>query len=250
MTVFYGEESQVSSRRKLAELVSTRHSLSALHLLIQGGTHHNFHVRAKTLEIAYRHHITASRSFNLMIPKITQRNWAVFFAFASSIIICQLAMQTNCPDSLFDYVEAFQILRASRAVNEALGGWLRASEMYPMMAQRTILTKLKGMGDCGMNGALLVLEDAVEQKVSSSNSLDYMSLAMQSLKDWVKSCDGQPRRWHHFIYWPSSLPERYVEAVRQDENLALVLFLYWLAILRLAPPRWFMERWIIRMFSP
>ncbi|KAK3214530.1 hypothetical protein GRF29_19g432516 [Pseudopithomyces chartarum] len=155
-------------------------------------------------------------------------------------------MQTNCPDSLFDYVEAFQILRASRAVNEALGGWLRASEMYPMMAQRTILTKLKGMGDCGMNGALLVLEDAVEQKVSSSNSLDYMSLAMQSLKDWVKSCDGQPRRWHHFIYWPSSLPERYVEAVRQDENLALVLFLYWLAILRMAPPRWFMERWIIR----
>jgi hypothetical protein len=121
--------------------------------------------------------------------------------------------------------------------------------MYPMMAQRTILTKIKGMGDCGLNDALLILEDVVGQKVSSSNSLDYMSLAMQSLIDWVKLCDGQPRRWHHFIYWPSSVPERFVEAVRQDENLALVLFLYWLAILRLAPPRWFMERWIIRTFS-
>ena len=212
---------------------------------MQGRTYGDLDIRCRTMEIAYQHHIVASRLFNMITPEITQHSWPTFFVFASVVIICQFGMQTTCPDSLFDYVEIFQMLRATRVVNDAFSGWLRTSEMFPLMQQRTDTPQIKASGDCGLKDALVVLEEAVNQS-QYADSTGYSSLALKSLKDWINICDGSPRRWLHFIYWPASVPEEFMAAFKAGEHVALVLFLHWMAILRLAPPRWFMEYWIIR----
>ena len=199
------------------------------------------------MEIAYVHHIKASSLFNSMTPEVTQDNWPIFLGFAISIIVCQLAMQSTCPEPLLDFVEMFEVFRASRDIGNTLIGWLQTSEMWPMIHRRTLLSEAERTNDYGLLKALDLLEDSINRNTTiESRATSCISMAMQSLREWVILCEGRPRRWQQYIYWPSGVSEEFVKALKSGDEFALILLLHWLAILRLASPRWFLEYWIIR----
>lgn len=222
------------------------HSLSALHLLHQGRGKGHHGVKRKAIEIAYQHHIRASSLFGSMTPEVTEHNWPVYLGFAISIIICQLAMQSICPAPVFDYIEMIQVLRASREIMYTMSGWLRASEMWPLIAERTKLTDSDMLHDYGLQDALTMLDIEVERATCISGHGDCMHVAMKQLKEWVELCEARPRRWGQYCSWPAVVPENFMDALRSGDHLALVLLLHWLAVIRLAPSRWFLEGWLIR----
>lgn len=226
-----------------------RYSASALHLLHQGRTYGNLDIRCKTVKIAYEYHIKASSIFNSMKHEVTQHNWPIFLGFAVSIVVCQLAMQSTCPEPLFDYMEVFQVLRASRGMSQTLIGWLESSEVWPMIKQRTLLSEIQKMHDYGLSQALDLLQNTIHRSAAiGAGPSGCMFVAMQSLSEWVTLCEGRPRRWQQYIHWPSVVSESFVEALKAGDEFALILLLHWLAVLRLAPPRWFLEYWIIRTY--
>ncbi|KAF1976906.1 hypothetical protein BU23DRAFT_565572 [Bimuria novae-zelandiae CBS 107.79] len=155
-------------------------------------------------------------------------------------------MQATCLEPFFDHIEMLKLLRASRDIENNLGGWLRASEIWSIIQDRAELTETEEFRDQGLRDAIVILEEAVAKRVCYGTSGDCIAAAMQSLKDWVQLCEGRPRRWHHYIYWPGILPGKFIEALEHEDGLASTLLLHWLAILRLAAPRWFLEYWIIR----
>jgi hypothetical protein len=224
------------------------HSLSALHLLQQGRGNAKPDVQQNALEIAYLHHIRASNTFGSMIPVITQHNWPVFLGFAISIIVCQLAMQSICPEPFFDYVEMFQVMRSTRAIDHSLRTWLTSSEMWPMIKERTTLSESEKLNDHGLQDALKRLEVAIEKNACNAIHGGCMHVAMDALKDWVRLCEGRPRRWNHYIYWPAALGSNFIDALKDYDSLSLLLLLHWIAIIRLAPPRWFLETWLTRTY--
>lgn len=224
------------------------HSLSALHLIHMGRANGNHHMQYKSMEIASQHHIRASKLFRTTSLVINESNWPVVLGFAISVIVCQLAMQASCPAPFFDHIEMFQVLRASRDIDKALGGWLVTSEMWPLIQKRTSVTTCDA-SDYGLQGALLLLDGAVEQTRPHAKHSECNFLALQRLKEWTKRCENRPRRWSHYVHWPAVVPAEFTDALREGDELAQILVLHWVAIIKLAPPRWFMQRWLVRTYS-
>ncbi|KAJ4298975.1 hypothetical protein N0V90_004219 [Kalmusia sp. IMI 367209] len=95
-------------------------------------------------------------------------------------------MQQVCPDHLFDYLEMFQVLRTSRDIDVVLVSWLKSSEMWPMILQRTKLLEMETADDFGLRNALTDLEKVIEyHNHTLLDSPDCIETAMHFLKDWV-----------------------------------------------------------------
>lgn len=234
-------------RSSLADSHHLWHSLTALHLLHQRHGSKDLDLQKKLLDVAYQHHIRASKLFISITPIVTEHNWPVFLGFSISVMVCQLAMQAVCPEPLFDYIEMFQVLRTTRDIDESLQGWIRASKMWPMIVERTRLAEHETPDEYGVQEALGLLEIAVEENACASTNSNSMHVAMQCLKNWVKMCQGRPRRWGDYIYWPAVLDTGFIDSLKIYDSLALVIFLHWVAIMRLSPPRWYFEIWLLRM---
>jgi hypothetical protein len=123
-----------------------------------------------------------------------------------------------------------------------------SSEMWPLIKARTTLLESETLHDHGLEDALKRLEFAIEKGSCDSIHRGCIHVAMECLRDWVRLCEGRPRRWGHYIYWPAALDSSFIDALRDGDSLALLLLLHWVAIIRLAPPRWFLETWLTRTY--
>jgi len=59
--------------------------------------------------------------------------------------------------------------------------------------------------------------------------------ALTKLCDWVKSCEAQPRRWHHYCDWPSRVLPEFFDLVGKRNDIALLILVHWCAILYSSP---------------
>jgi hypothetical protein len=52
-----------------------------------------------------------------------------------------------------------------------------------------------------------------------------------------------PKGWLHIIAWPATVPDEYVEDLKSERPEAIVLFLYWCAVVSNAPSAWYLDGW-------
>ncbi|KAF2123006.1 hypothetical protein BDV96DRAFT_561832 [Lophiotrema nucula] len=223
------------------------HGIFSIHLLHTGHRDPAADLQSQVTTLAYQHHMEASKHFSHRMHVITDHNWSAVLGFGISVIVFQFATQQVCPDPLFDYFEMLLVLRSSGNVAVSVVDRLKASKMWPMIQERNFLPEEASLQASRLQGGLSDLEDAINGNTSSCVKHSSATLlALRSFRSWLAMCQGFPRTWGHYISWPATVSQDFIAALRQEEDLALLLLIYWCAIMSLGPRRWFMELWLRR----
>jgi hypothetical protein len=70
--------------------------------------------------------------------------------------------------------------------------------------------------------------------------------AVAVFKDWVREVGGRPYNWKHFWRWPGMVSDQFVALLMTRHPPALLIFIYWCAVMEGAPKRWFLDGWAPR----
>ncbi|KAF2492496.1 hypothetical protein BU16DRAFT_467363 [Lophium mytilinum] len=230
----------------LADCQYLQHTIISIHTL-HVGPRLSKDAFSKATTLAQHHHILASNAFTHMAPVVNQQNWFAVFIFGISVIIFRFASQQYCPDRLFDYVEMLQVLRISRNVARSVSAYLFKSEMWPFVRDRALLELKYQSDNIGMQHAIDSLAGIVSgYRPGSEDRREATFEAFEDLKTWILECRGYPSVWSHYIDWPATVQTEFLNAIRQEEDVPLLLLIYWCAIMYLGPRRWFMEVWLRR----
>ncbi|KAF2815626.1 uncharacterized protein BDZ99DRAFT_457601 [Mytilinidion resinicola] len=202
---------------------------------------------SEATNLAHHHHIMASNAFTHMAPVVNEQNWLAVFIFGISVIIFRFATQQYCPDHLFDYLEMLQVLRISSNIARSVSSYLFRSEMWPFIRDRASLQLICQSDDIGMQQAIENLEGIVSNyRPRSENRRKATPAAFEAFKTWVITCHGYPSVWRHYIDWPATIQTEFLNDIREEEDVPLLLLIYWCAIMYRGPRRWFMEVWLRR----
>ncbi|KAJ8120275.1 hypothetical protein ONZ43_g2974 [Nemania bipapillata] len=85
-----------------------------------------------------------------------------------------------------------------------------------------------------------------ERKVTGSSEITEQSAcaqAIDSLQRWVVLVSGKPRTWAHYVWWPADVPTKFIDLVNEKNPVALLVFVYWCAVLDRADRKWFWNGW-------
>jgi hypothetical protein len=52
-----------------------------------------------------------------------------------------------------------------------------------------------------------------------------------------------PKGWLHIIAWPATVPDEYLKDLKSERPEAIILFLYWCAVVSNAPSAWYLDGW-------
>ena len=74
-------------------------------------------------------------------------------------------------------------------------------------------------------------------------------LEYRNLRQWLIHTAGFPRSWMHFLSWAGSLDDKFLALLSFKEPLAVVIFVYWCAIMGNSPRKWFLDGWAARLAS-
>jgi hypothetical protein len=226
-------------RSKTVEHRYLRHCLSSIRCLYaetyEPSSHQVNHPRA------YQHQITASSMFRSSPSTIGESNWLAVLVFAISVLIFQFASQ-QVSGGPFDYVETLRVLKMSSGVALSVGPFLTRSEMWTFINRRNKLA-LRPI-DPTLLAAIQDLENSIA--MSNSGDKDVLMDAVQALKKWINMCHGSPHNWRYYCLFPGMVSEEYLQLLAEEDDSALLIMIYWCAVMRLGPKRWFFERWLIR----
>jgi hypothetical protein len=88
------------------------------------------------------------------------------------------------------------------------------------------------------NGCWLVSQEEQEREVLTG--------AVQALVEWALICDAAPRTWKHYVVFLGLVSSEFLKLMKGEDDLALLILIYWCAIMRLRARRWFLEQWLSR----
>lgn len=191
---------------------------------------------------AYHHHITASALFRKYPLVVDKENWVAVLAFGITLVIFHFAAQQLVPDEDFNLFETIRILRGSNAINAEAAPFLTQSEFWPLILQRT-LTPLVEMDDSFQYALQQLARVVTEAMGSGHENADSIRQAFWELREWTFECQGNPRTWRHYLCWPAAVSEEYLTLLSEGDDTALLIFIYWCAILHRSPKRWFITAW-------
>jgi hypothetical protein len=156
----------------------------------------------------------------------------------------QFASQQAAPGE-YDYVEMLQVLRLSAGIAKAIVPFLRQSRMWAFIQSRNIFES-RPM-EAHVWSALCCLRRTVVWSVShGEQEREVLTRAVQALVDWALICDAAPRTWKHYVVFPGLVSSEFFELLKGEDDLALLILIYWCAIMRLGARRWFLEQWLSR----
>jgi hypothetical protein len=191
---------------------------------------------------AYQYQIAASSSFRDSLFTIDETNWAATLIFAISMIMFQFASQQVSEDP-FDYMDTLHILRMSADVASSVGPFLAKSKMWAFILRRNNEKALQPPNS-HVWIALHLLEEAVA--LSALGKREVLVNAFQSLKRWVGLCNASPGTWREYIQFPSMVSMDYLRLLAEQDDVALLIFIYWCTVMRLGLARWFFSEWLPR----
>lgn len=195
---------------------------------------------------AYQRHLTALSSFRSAEIQVDQSNWAVIILFGCSVIIFEFGTQQICPDSMFDYMGTLHTLRMSAHMIASIESFLKHSKMWKYIQLRTTVP-----GPLRESlAALHRLQLAIESSHLDANPENRVLLdTAQALIEWTVFCNASPSTWWHYIAFPSAVPPQYLHILVTENDLALLLLIYWCAVMQLGNKRWFLKEWPQRTVS-
>jgi hypothetical protein len=194
--------------------------------------------------LAYEDHITASYLFRCSQITVDEANWAAVLIFAVSLLIFQFASQQACLRE-HDYMETLCVLKTSAGVGTAVAPFLRRSKIWWFLSMRNDLAWRHP--DAEMWEALSRLRTAVTSTDAQDvQEREIVGSAVQALMDWARLCNGSPRTWKEYVMFPGAVPAEYLQLLDRGDDRALLILIFWCAIMRLGTKRWFLETWLTR----
>lgn len=190
---------------------------------------------------AYEHQITASELFRVSAPAINESNWTAILIFAVSMIVFQFASQQDSERPI-DYVETLHVLKRSAGISLSVRPFLEKSPMWSFINRRKLLAVQPIDSDAWI--ALQCLDDGIT--LSESQDRETLLRAVRMLKEWTTMCNASPQQWKDYVIFPGMVPNDYLELLAMEDDFALLILVYWCAIMRLGPDRWFLQQWLPR----
>ncbi|KAH8196933.1 hypothetical protein TruAng_008890 [Truncatella angustata] len=192
---------------------------------------------------ACRYNLEASEIFRKSYHTVTEQNWLAFLLFGVLVVIFQLAIAQADPDVAQGHMEVFQVLRSTSKIAQTVTPYFRRSPLKKFVDDRHILyqpimDKEVWRRVSGLDGIGLA-EDTLEDAEACRQAIAH-------LKAWVQETDGHPRSWAHFFRWPGAVSDHFTNMLFGGHQRALVIFVYWCAIMHQSPKRWFMDGWASR----
>ncbi|KAF2676805.1 hypothetical protein K458DRAFT_467974 [Lentithecium fluviatile CBS 122367] len=215
------------------------HCLSSIRLLYDG----SITTRNGSLALfsAYRHHLAASELFRRLTPAVSSTYWFAALMFGVSLLIFHFAVQQSCPEHTFSYLEIIYVLRMSMDLATSVAPFLRRSDLWPLIQQRAASSS-RPLGP-QIEATIVDLEAIVRFSPNTNSPELVYRHAFEAFRGWVFDCGSYPRTWRHYIRWPGNVPKEFLVLVSKDEDIALLILIYWCAVLHLGPRRWFLESW-------
>ncbi|KAI1408289.1 hypothetical protein F5Y13DRAFT_204976 [Hypoxylon sp. FL1857] len=192
---------------------------------------------------ALRYNIEASNRFRLSNVKITEANWLAILIFGIGIIIFHFCIALSSSDRDFNFLDMFYVLRESSRLGRQVGPYFLSSRLGSLLKRRY---RVDGPVDDEVLAAIEHLDAVVYQEEMSADTRLLYCETVEALRFWVVMVEGYPQTWRDFIHFPENVPEAYLQSLQQKTPLALLIFIYWCAIMHRAPHRWFMDRWARR----
>lgn len=195
---------------------------------------------------AVQHNITASTSFRHAERSVHEGNWLPMLMFGVSHIMFNFAAAQSMPDSVFDYLNVFHVLRSTGKIGYQIGVFLEKSELSDIL-ERTQRRTLKPVDSDDILHAINQLSLAEHPADTSKPTREDCEHALERLKWWTRSVNGAPQIWKHFILWPASVTDRFVTALMEKQPVALLVYIYWCVVMGRAPRRWYSDSWHLRV---
>ncbi|KAI1370363.1 hypothetical protein F4677DRAFT_457902 [Hypoxylon crocopeplum] len=213
-------------------------ALSTLHEWCQSSS------RSDLYASAYQHHIEASKSFRNSQAEVNETNWIAVLMFGIGVIIFQFATVMKTFNGADDYLQLLHVLRNSFDLAAELGPFLQTSLI--MQLTGAYLRRLELHLDEDTWNAVLYLDSLDYPEDTTDETRCACLQSITALKEWVIKVDGHPGNWRDFIDWPAAISEQYLSALSHRHPVALVVFVYWCAIMHRSPKRWYMVGWANR----
>lgn len=229
--------SQIFRQRYLYHCLS---SLNYLYQYVSDGRE-----KERRLVLANHNHLAASTLFRQSMIMVDRQNWAGALLFGLSTLVFQLGSQQLYDDSAFDCFDTFRVFRFSQHIVTAAKGYLQQSEPWLRIQQRN-LASIQPVDETLLY-SLSDLQDSIN--LSEESWRCTLSQAMNALKQWVWECSAVPRNWKDYVAFPSMVSDQYLEALHGKNDHALLLLIYWCAIMYRGPKKWFLQRWLERTVS-
>lgn len=142
-------------------------------------------------------------------------------------------------------METMHVLKMSAGVASEVAPFLWRSPVWTFMQRRNEMA-WQPM-DPALSVALCDLQSTVEASVAGEPDKEkVMSAAVQALIDWSSVCNGCPRTYKDYVIFPGMVSAEYLQLLGSGDDLALLVLIYWCAVMRVGASRWFLDRWLPR----
>lgn len=192
--------------------------------------------------LALRYNIEASNRFRLSSLRVNENNWLAMLIFGVGIIIFHFCIALSSPDAEFNFLDMFYVLRESSRLGRQVGP-------YFLRSQLSAFIKRQYAFDMAVDDEILnpirLLESVEHPRDTSDETRTVYRETVASLKSWIVMMKGRPQTWRDFIYFPEFVPDAYLDLLQKRDPFALLIFVYWCAIIYQAR-RWFTGRWARR----
>ncbi|KAH7389486.1 hypothetical protein DE146DRAFT_164536 [Phaeosphaeria sp. MPI-PUGE-AT-0046c] len=194
---------------------------------------------------AYRDQIAASNIFRASHFTIDETNWISVLIFSLSLVIFQFASQQATVEDI-DYMETMYVLKMSAAVGSEVAPFLWRSRIWPFIQLRNEQASSQPM-DPKLPAALRGLQSTIASSTTNEPSTKVvMSATVQVLIIWSNMCNGCPHAYRQYVMFPGMVSDEYLQLLAGGDDLALLVLIYWCAIMYAGTRRWFLDRWLPR----
>ncbi|KAI3320115.1 hypothetical protein HD806DRAFT_507743 [Xylariaceae sp. AK1471] len=190
---------------------------------------------------ALQYNITASTTFRSAEYDVNENNWVPILMYGVGHIMFTFAAAQCVPDRDFEYLEIFHVLRSTAMIGDQIGVFLEKSELGEMLEYRRGIAEL--FVDDDSLRAIERLSSAVHPKGTLEPTRIDCDHARDKLRCWVQIVNGCPRFWKQFSMWPASVSDGFVRALTEKQPVALLIYVYWCAIMYREPRRWYTDGW-------
>ncbi|KAE9377235.1 hypothetical protein N431DRAFT_542616 [Stipitochalara longipes BDJ] len=193
------------------------------------------------------HQLEASRLFRQTISEVTEENWLAVLVFAVALSIFHFCTTSKAPEGCI--LETMLLLRNSAPLGLEIGAWMDQSGLKTVLSAKQ--AEYKATISVDDVKAPLEAIQALESSIILSYNTGIASLAYQqaisALKKWLSWTEGRPHAWIHLVWWPAAITTEYMTLLAENEDGALLIFVYWCAIMKNAPQRWYLQGWAQRV---
>ncbi|KAH8695043.1 C6 zinc finger protein [Talaromyces proteolyticus] len=220
-------------------------AVSALHL-----AYLHPHRRESLALRADAHHSTALEIFRDVLNHVDQSNCVAIFAFSCFIVVLAFATprRTESNDFEKDIFDWFHMIRGCNSVLQTQWETVSSSFLAPLV-RKGMAHEAAGphqTSDFDRVTGLLQLCASARLAQDRENTNAY-ALAIHELLNTYTQVSIRMRRKEDFIptifVWPISIPQRYLDMLRDRQPEAMIILAYYSALLQHIDNQWYMCGW-------